>query len=446
MNKKNVLVIPSHDASLVEYVRLFKRLHGELNPIFYITYHSKKLVELLNTHWHVINDVSHPLNTTNKNRWVANLLKYFFDNTALGCYLQSDLLLSRLANKAKHRVLDNAEKLTSLMVAENITDLVISSDRSSGIEAAACYAAKKLGVKIIIPAFAYSATYESSYKLRTMKIYHAKYSQVPQNIKRCAIYGDKGFYRPFESLMLHELGIHPENPWVLGGGVADSVLLDSKREKSRLVSYGGVDTKYQVTGTAAQDEVLHCYNNKASIKKTLLNNANFSIDRPILIISLPQYFEHRLMGKEEHIEIFKDLFDKLAVLNYSIFVSLHPKSDRDDYHWINECSPNIKIIDCSLTNIIAIADIFMGTYTSTMCWALMCHVECVIVDHPNLNYQDFLREFDIPVCKSNEEIIKLLTGPKQSRRCNFESIEQLGEFDGKSSVRIFQAFNNSTLR
>lgn len=432
----SILVIPSHDAALMEYVRLFESLQGTLNPIFYLSYESKYKHKIKELGWDVVGDVAAKKNVTSLSTKIRMKSKRFLDGTLFGCFVQRYLLLTVMSAKLKASVLNNAEVFTQIIKRNGVTTLIISNDRTFGVEASAAYAAKKMGVKIVVPAFAYSATFESCYKLRTAKIYDAKYSVDQRNVMCSDEQGSKAFFKPFVSKALAELDLHPENPWVLGGGFSNIVLLDSQREKSRIVAYGGEESKYVVTGIAAHDDVYKNFIIKDSLKEKVLKETSMQGKEAILVLALPQYYEHKLMDKSEQLIIFQDLFNKLAQTQYSIIISLHPKANPDDYSWINNVSENIIISKRPLTELVTIADVFVGTYTSTVSWALLCQKPCIIIDHPGLNFIDFYSEFNIPVCKSNSELIERLLLNQFTNSATDELIANISIFDGDSRARI----------
>lgn len=434
--KKNILIVPSHDAALLEYIRLFENLPETLKPIFYLSYESKYRLKIERLGWDVYSAFStkgdKPLRTTK----IRQSLKFLLDDTKFGCFVQRYVLLNMMTNRLKKSILKCSEKFIQAFKENEVTTLVISNDRTFGVEAAAAYAAKELGVKIVVPAFAYSATYESCYKLRTAKVYDAKYSVDKRNVMYSNKKGSKAFFKPFVSKALTELGLHLENPWVLGGGFANYVLLDSEREKDRIISYGGRECKYIVTGIAAHDDVYKNYLIKDKLKEEVLIETSMTDSASFLVLALPQYYEHKLMEKEEQLEIYRDLFDKLAQLDYNVIISLHPKSNPDDYSWIDKVSKNLIISKRPLTELVTIADVFVGTYTSTISWALLCEIPCIIVDHPELNFIDFYSEFKLPVCKNNDELIQLLLFKKFTNITSERLISKISIFDGSSRARI----------
>ena len=433
---KNILIVPNHDAALLEYVRLFENLPKTLKPIFYITYNSKVSLKIKQLGWGLYGESSQKESLLQSKSIVRRAFKFFLDETKLGCFIQRYILINVMAEKLKASILTRSKKISHIMIENKISTLIIANDRTFGAEAAAAYSARELGIKIVVPAFAYSATYESSFKLRLSKIYDAQYSIDKANIMTCINKGSKAFLRPFVSKAMAELNLKLERPWVLGGGFSDYVLLDSEREKERIISYGGDESKYIVTGIAAHDDLYESYLIKRKLKKIIITENSMMDSKKNLILALPQYYEHKLMDKDSQLIIYRDLFSKLVKLNFNVIVSLHPKASFDDYSWINSVSKNLIISTRPLTELITIANVFVSTYSSTISWALLCEIPCVIVDHPNLNYSDFYSEFHIPVCKTNDELIEILSSELLMRCASERIISSIGVFDGNSRSRI----------
>lgn len=436
MLKKNILIVPSHDAALLEYIRLFEDLSETLNPIFYLSYESKYRLKIENFGWVVHSVLNSKGIKSLRTRKIIKILKFLLDDTRIGCLIQRYVLLKIMTSRLKKTILKKSENFVLTIKENEVTTLIISNDRTFGIEAAAAYAAKELGIKIVVPAFAYSATYESCYKLRTAKIYDAKYTVDNCNVMYSSEKGDKAFFKPFVSKALTELGLYLDNPWVLGGGFANFVLLDSEREKDRIISYGGRESKYIVTGIAAHDDVYKNYLIKDKLKEQVLNENSLTDSLPFLVLALPQYYEHKLMEKERQLAIYRDLFGKLASLDYNTIISLHPKANPDDYFWVDSAYKNIIVSKRPLTELVTIADVFVGTYTSTISWALLCEIPCIIVDHPELNFIDFYSEFKLPVCKTNDELIELLSLKKFTNITSELLTSNISIFDGRSRERI----------
>ncbi len=434
MSEKFVLVIPSHDAALSEYVKVFKRKLG-VSPIFYLGYESNLVNELQACGFICITKKNITNNTDKIKKVLINIFKVFLDKTSIGCFIQKNLLLNRLVRNKINQIKKKSDELEIIISQYGIRTCLLASDRSSGVEASVYFLAKKIELKTVVLSFAYSADFISSYKLREAKIYK---NAIPSsnNVYVDEVLGSRTFFRPFEEFALTRLGVFPNNPWVLGSGCCDFMLLESDREKERLIRLGGDASKYITTGAASHDDLYNSLLEKKSINDALIKKYQLSYDRNI-VISLPQYFEHGLCEKKLHFQYIEDLLYQLSDLNFNLIISLHPKMNLDNYIYLKS-KFQIVILEESLSNVIVVADIFLATYSSTIAWALMCQIPVVIFDHIGLNYSDFYSEFDFKVVKDNLELkaevehkIDLLSSISSENE-----VKNLSPFDGACVDRI----------
>ena len=336
------------------------------------------------------------------------------------------------------------QTLEPIVTKHRISRIIIATDRSFGAEASAMLLAKQKKLDIILISFAYSADFKSIYKLRKSLIY-SFLSKHPAAViyKSCSL-GNKAFYRSFESNALEELGVLSSNPWVLGMGHCSKMLVDSKREKNRLVKLGGNRDRYIVTGLTTHDTLYSQFINKSTYKTEFKEKYNLNSE-PNLFISLPQYFEHGLCEEAEHFFIINQMIDVLSQLNINIFISLHPKMNITNYTHL-DIKNNVHILNEPLSSNLICADIFLATYSSTVTWALMCDIPVVIFDHINLAYDDFYSEFFIPLALNNDEILVnvkniLLENLNNDNLINSNLKSEISPFDGKCLKRIVNAIS-----
>ncbi|AOW76481.1 hypothetical protein A3Q34_06175 [Colwellia sp. PAMC 20917] len=447
MDKISVLVVVPHDAALNEYVSIFNST-TRFVPVFYLGYKSRyiQILEESNICYyteHNDNKIKRNTFMTIK-RVVVTKIKHFFDNSYLGCFLQSSVLKNYLTKKLKNKIIKRMVSLDSIVIRHKVLKVVIATDRSYGNEASVILLAKRKKLDIILMSFAYSADYKSVYKLRNALIYSFLRGQPSTVIFKSSSLGNKAFYRSFESCALKELGVLSSNPWVLGMGHCSKMLVDSEREKSRLVKLGGHKEKYVVTGLTTHDSLYSQFINKSTYKNKFKEEYSLNSD-PNIFISLPQYFEHGLCEETEHFLIINQMIDILSKLDVNLFISLHPKMDKANYNHLDK-KESVHILDEPLSSNLICADIFLATYSSTVTWALMCDIPVVIFDHINLAYDDFYSEFLIPLAINNDELLVKV------KRILFESVSndnlitsniknEISPFDGKCLNRIVKAIS-----
>ena len=448
MITSKALVLVPHDAALQEYLQVFYE-QSYIEPVFYLDYDSLLIGELEKRGYSFYlkkrsSDKAKPL-IFNK------LAKNFFDSSRLGCWLQATLLNSFFSGKLIKQITNQASFFESIVLRESISNVVIATDRSLGAEASIIYLSKLLDLNVVLLSFAYSAGYEASYKLRDKKIYRYLSGQPENVVNRSRDLGDRAFYRPFETEALTQLGILPVNPWVLGGGLSYKMLVDSEREKNRLINLGGEQAKYLVTGLASHDFLFGRLNQKQSIKTKLQQAHNLKHEFNI-VVSLPQYYEHSLCDKTTHFELIEEMVTMLSGLEANIILSLHPKMKYSNYEFLLKF-PNVIFLRGPLSHSIVSADLFLATYSSTVSWAIMCNIPVVMFDHIGLNYTGFYSEFELPVVYNNNDLLgfcreKVKVSKKQLVLCNYykqDLVAQLSPFDGKCKDRILEGLISKTL-
>lgn len=446
MTKQNILVIVPHDAALVEYIKTFKSQNYRVNPIFVFNYKSKCLATLHDYGWlYIEKGITHKRNNT-KASTIKRIIKSLFDNTYIGCFAQANLCLNYLSGKLVKKIKSDQEFLKDIVDNYSIKTIVIATDRSVGIESSAYFLGLEKNIKIILISFAYSADFKSSYMLRKNRIYDPRFNKIENNLNKNVQYGNKAFFRPYEANALAILGEFPTNPWVLGAGLSDLMLVESERERNRLISMGGNPKKYVVTGTASQDALYEKKLLKSITKDKLFKRYGLK-SKKLILIALPQYYEHGLCSKKQHFSIISDMCSKISELNAELILSLHPKMNIDDYRYL-ERQFSVKLIEEPLSDVIITADLFLATYSSTIVWAVLCGIPTIIFDHLSMNYNDFYSEFNIPIENNNNSL--LLTAELYLKNKDLNSgvcvpkydknlVNLLSPFDGECTNRIVDA-------
>ena len=111
-------------------------------------------------------------------------------------------------------------------------------------------------------------------------------------------------------------------------------------------------------------------------------------NRPLVILALPQLYEHQLLSKEQHFAEIEYLVSTISKYSTDVLVSLHPKMDKVHYLFL-EKKYNVVIAEQNLIDIIHLAKIFISTYSSTVLWSVALGIPSIIVDFYTLNYSYF---------------------------------------------------------
>ena len=435
MKRKKILVLPSNDASLLEFIKLFEK-SKLLEPIFYLDYPSSQKSRLMENSWIIEGKLKESETKSSGLRKNAKKnIKKILDNTFIGVFVQTKLVKAKMAKKLAEKIKFKSKILENLISTYGIDTCLISTDRSIGIEASLSYLSKRREIKLLVCSFAYSADFNSIYKLRATKIYKYPKYLVSENIHYNEHLGNRLFFRPFEEKALSDLNIFPKNPWVLGSGFSDLMLVDSEKEKNRLISLGGDPDRYIVTGVISHDSIFNSKYIENNLKKRI-KKRYFKSDKPLMILALPQYYEHGLCEKEAHFYILNELLKSLDSKYWNILISLHPKMDEKDYYFIQE-HYDVSLTQEDLSDFISSADIFLATFSSTVAWALICHIPTIIFDFIGLGYEDFFKGYSIPVVDNINDLgFEIERVINLDCPINFDKACELSPFDGKCLDRI----------
>ena len=432
-----------HKPALSEMIAIAKYLPEHIAPIFLLPFYDKELDEKMNAEgWRVCYFCPIPKNGGDRQiHKKAGFVKGLLDNGWFGCFAQAYLLKGVFKNKLLLRLNKIYDRIGSeLCNEEEIIKVVISNDRSAGLEAALNKWAMEQGIGVIIPPIAYASDFSAAIKLRKARIYGFVRSDIPKvtmEFSHGAVI--KSFYRPFETEALKEFGVLSSNPWVLGSGHCDFMLVESEREKRRLIALGGDKEKMVVTGHLSHDSIWNALSNKDAIKKSIIAKYKLSEDKPFVLLAAPQYWEHGLCDKKSHFDIIEQLCQSLGAEN-NLIISLHPKMDRADYSYLED-KYRVKIVHESLRDVIVISDLFVATYSSTIAWALLCNKKVMIVDFIGLSYSSFYEEFEIDrICNTEQLKVAMQFFDKEDiNRSNKDKEDLCGllsPFDGACASRI----------
>lgn len=131
----------------------------------------------------------------------------------------------------------------------------------------------------------------------------------------------------------------------------------------------------------------------------------------------------------------------------NVLISLHPRMDPAQYQFL-EKEYHLPIARQRLAEILPAADLFLATFSSTVLWAVLCRIPCLVVDFYNFGYNDFDFITGVEQVDRREEfaprLAELLSPAGQERRDHLSRenqrwAEELSIFDGHCRQRLVQA-------
>lgn len=312
--------------------------------------------------------------------------------TRLKKLLNTKNYLSRYLFKRKIR--HNARMLGSLFGRYlKIRAVFVYGDfQANGIGLQLISAAKSREIEVILPPIGIfsidsliQARRDQADYLHNEKLYPelSKYSVIdPVSNKKYL------FYPSWLSKILISYQIHPDNPWIPGGGASTQVWCDTVKSAERLLRDGCNQDKIRITGHLAFDSLSLINKSESSLFFSRYRSQN---NKPNIVLALPQLAEHNLLPWEKHWEEIEFLLNSFSQLQANVYVSLHPKMNKEQY--LTRCnSKGIIILNEKLKECLPYFDFFYATYSSTVSWALGLKIPVVIFDFYALNYDYFDNE------------------------------------------------------
>lgn len=342
------------------------------------------LKHLKNTHMHPLTDSSFlAINNVSRSSIKQFRLQFFFENLFKKDYMSVKKLFSHLNIKAILLVSDkyygDGEMALTRLAQEKKIPIHLPTTFYHGPSIAAF----KNNLKFVINK--HSSWYQ---KLTFQRLSDPKYG-VQTHLKH--------FFYPAPMLnVLVKHNLLTKNPWYIGAGICDSVLVDNVTTFQRYVDNGTPKEKIHIVGNPLYDRLYKSYNQAQTLKKKYINKYDLNPEKKTVVIAWPELSsQHVISAKDQENEnVF--LLQSLLKLHVNVLVSLHPKAAKVNYQFLMN-APDVHIINEELIDIIAIADLFTCTYSSTVVWAVICGIKTVVFDFYDLNYSmyDFLESISI---------------------------------------------------
>ena len=237
-----------------------------------------------------------------------------------------------LQRKLKKEYQFKKQEACKLFDKINPNKLVVAGDRHLRYEVAVLYEANCRKVPILIPPISVFRHPNEIARARFLQSKEFDVTNLPEIKKRwpkqCEDdkYGNQAsFYHYWMLEPLDDLGLLPENPWVMGDSYADTIMVSGQHEASRLLSNGLAKSKLVITGDSEFDELYNCLQDKHCTLDSLSKKYAFSKKDNIIVVALPQLYEHGLLNYEEHWKVINRICETLSNTNSTVLVSLHPK-------------------------------------------------------------------------------------------------------------------------
>jgi hypothetical protein len=341
-----------------------------------------------------------------------------------------------------------AKKL--LKAFPNARLILVAGDRCIGIETALISEAKRRNIPSLIVPFAMSFPEAAAEpRLRSDKSggQYAADTLLKKLLMRMFpswVLTYKGtplfFQPPYEACAAWLLGIMPQKPWIIGGGEAVKMAVESEALRKQLLQQGMKAEKMVVTGKPSID---------TTAKKLHTVRGSQARDRlgiphqeKIILCSVPNFAEHDLLPWKIHKKEMQFLFKTLKAADARVLLSLHPRSNRTWYQPLADES-GAEIMEERIYDLLPTCDLLVTSYSSTVAIAIGMQKPSIVIDFYGFNYPVYDGAPGTTVIKEKTALLPLLQLLLKDDHEYYRRLQQLQKYgeewallDGKSTNRI----------
>ena len=218
--------------------------------------------------------------------------------------------------------------------------------------------------------------------------------------------------------------------------------MEGNNARDILLRHGCPEEKIAVTGMACHDAMHTAYIDRGALKHDIREEYGIAEGEKILIYSLPPYYVHDMMTKDEERADIDDVFSMIQELPVKCLVSLHPKQSRKDYEFL-EKKYGVHILNQQLNHVLPAADVFLvGGLSSTLMWAILCAIPTFVKSAFDIKFR-YYDKAGLDYFQSTIELRAKLDSLLSNETLYQEEVERLGEvapymgrFDGNCRQRI----------
>ncbi len=331
----------------------------------------------------------------------------------------------------------------------DIALVIVSGDRSIGIETAVIAQANKRNIPSLIVPFAMSfreAAAEPRLRSGPRGGQYAISNPLRYLLKLIFpswifIYKDTPlfFQPPYTALAATLLGIMPKAPWIIGGGAAKKMAVESGALRNQLLEQGMPADKMIVTGKPSLDD----------IAKQLTDAKQENLEK-VILCSVPNFGEHDLLPWDKHKEEMQFLFETLAATKAKVILNLHPRSDRSWYQPLAD-NAGLQISDERIYTLLPKADIVISSYSSVIAQAIALNKPSVVIDFYGFDYPVYNNAPGTVVLKDKTKLLphfeQLLHDDSFYGACVSDQKQRGGEWamlDGNNTSRVLNLIHELT--
>jgi hypothetical protein len=250
-----------------------------------------------------------------------------------------------------------------------------------------------------------------------------------------------------QALALELLGLAPPQPWVLHGGSADALAVESDAMLGYYQKLGLPAAKLVRTGSLADDTLAATHRDRAALRQRLCEELGLIPHHPIFLSAMPpdQLVKTRpqcdFANYDDLINFWLGALSRLAGVNNVLL--LHPRTKPDAFAHAARFGCHVARWDTA--RLIPLCDVYVASVSATIRWAIACGKPVLNYDVYRYRYIDFV---DVPAVLTVEEqsdftrhlerlaadelFLRDLTAQQAS------SSRQWGNLDGQASTRLLR--------
>jgi hypothetical protein len=217
---------------------------------------------------------------------------------------------------------------------------------------------------------------------------------------------DKFFLdNPVSRLFRFILGCCSSHPHCIGFGKQNYNFLDSQEQLNVIQkTFKKNSSNFFLNCKPLLDKIYKIKTHKEKIKKFFFNKYKFYEKKKLILVSLPNYYEHGFLSLEDQLNEIRFIINSLKSLNknYNIVYSLHPSMN---YNFYKKKFNNLTIIKDDITSIIALVDIFISACSTVSHWTSVLKIKTISLNYFDLKFKYLNKKKYVNVVKTKSQFI-----------------------------------------
>lgn len=246
------------------------------------------------------------------------------------------------------------------------------------------------------------------------------------------------FYPGPKALISKWFGRGFENPWILNGGSANKVLVESNALFDYFSKAGVSKERMVVVGSLSNDQL-----------KTQMDCRLPAQGKPIILCCLPppQFPRPKCDFKNYEDLVLFWARSLGGISNYRAIMSVHPRLSLGEMKYLEKYG--VEITDKNVAGLIPSSNIYIASVSATIRWAIACSKPVLNYDVYKYRYHDYDSAGGVITVESKEDFaryLKKLTADEKFYQKQAEkqktAASDWGILDGKSGKRIIKLIDS----